>query len=155
MKIKILLLALVVTQVTAWAQTPQNEIPVAFDSILAQQLGADDYGMRMYVMAFLKRGPTKIEDKDERAKLQKAHMDNITRLANEGKLLLAGPFGDTGVVRGIYIFDVRSVEEAAALTATDPAIKAGSLEMELHPWYGSAVLMELPSRHKSIQRKKF
>ncbi len=150
----IFFLFLLFSGLEAFGQSAQNLSP-AYDSSLAQQLGADDYGMRMYVMAFLKRGPTKIEDANERAKLQQAHMANITRLATEGKLLLAGPFGDTGTVRGIYIFDVRTVEEAAALTATDPAIQAGTLQMELHPWYGSAVLMELPARHKLIQRKGF
>jgi uncharacterized protein YciI len=151
---KFLLLLLLATSTHA-LQAQESAPPAGYDSLLAQQLGADDYGMRMYVMAFLKRGPTKIEDKAERARLQKAHMDNITRLAEEGKLVLAGPFGDTGTVRGIYIFDVQTVEEAALLTTTDPAIQAGTLVMELHPWYGSAVLMELPARHKRIQRKGF
>jgi uncharacterized protein YciI len=68
-------------------------------------------------------------------------MDNIRRLTDEGKLVLAGPFMDDGEVRGIYIFDVKTVEEAKKLTETDPAIQAGSLIIDLHPWYGSAALM--------------
>ncbi len=54
--------------------------------------------------------------------------------------------------RGIYIFDVRSVEEAKKLMETDPAIKAGSLVMELHPWYGSAALPLLAPLHKKVQK---
>ena len=126
-----------------------------YDDQLAIKYGADEYGMKQYVMAFLKRGPNRPADKDEAAKLQAAHMANIGRLVDEGKLVLAGPFLDDGDMRGIYIFDVRTVEEAEALTATDPAIKAGSLTMELHPWYGSAGLMAVGSVHKQVQKTEF
>lgn len=126
-----------------------------YDSVLASRLGADEYGMRKYVMAFLKAGPNRSQSKEEAAKLQKAHMDNIKRMAEEGKLIVAGPFINDGDIRGIYIFDVQTVEEAGALTATDPAIQAGRLIMELHPWYGSAALMEVNSLHNRLQKKKF
>jgi uncharacterized protein YciI len=128
---------------------------VVFDSLYAQQLGADDYGMRSYVMAFLKVGPNRDRTEEEARELQAAHMANIGRLAEEGKLVLAGPFLDGGELRGIYIFAVESVEEAEALTATDPAIKAGSLVMELHPWYGSAAVMEINEIHEKISKIKF
>lgn len=130
----------------------QNEETLGFDSIMAKELGADDYGMKQYVMAFLKRGPNRSKDSLTRANLQRAHLDNITRLANEGKLIVAGPFMDDGEVRGIYIFDVSTIEEAKALTETDPAIKAGSLVMELKPWYGSAALMKVNDIHEKIAK---
>ena len=123
-----------------------------YDAALAQKLGADDYGMKKYVMAFLLAGPNRTQDADTRTKLQRAHLDNITRLANEGKLILAGPFLDDGSIRGIYIFDVQTVEEAKKLTETDPAIQAGSLKMELHPWYGSAALMQLNEIHQKLAK---
>ena len=82
-------------------------------------------------------------------------MKNIGRLADEGKLVLAGPFMDDQDWRGIYIFDVKTVEEAQKLVETDPAIKAGVFEVELHPWYGSATLIEIPKMHKKIQKKTF
>jgi len=50
------------------------------------------------------------------------------------KLIVAGPFGDEGTLRGIFVFRVSSIEEARLLTETDPAIKAGRLALELHPW---------------------
>ncbi len=123
-----------------------------YDESMAMKYGADDYGMRQYVIAFLKSGPNRPTDKAEANKLQAAHMANIGRLAEEGKLILAGPFMDNGDLRGLYVFDVRTIEEARELTATDPAIKAGSLVMELHPWYGSAATMAIPEIHKRIQK---
>lgn len=131
---------------------PETTLANAYDSLLAGKLGADDYGMRRYVMAFLKAGPNRSQDSLEAARLQRAHMDNIVKMANEGKLVLAGPFMDGGEIRGIYVFAVESVEEAEALTQTDPAIQAGRLVMELHPWYGSAALMQVNEIHEKIAK---
>jgi len=121
-----------------------------YDSVKAKKLGADKYGMKRYVMAFLKSGPFVENDKEKAAALQKAHMENIGRMANEGKLVLAGPFIKGGEYRGIYIFNVETIEEAEALTNTDPAVQAGTLIMELKMWYGSAALMEVNEIHSSI-----
>ena len=55
----------------------------------------------------------------------------------------AGPFLDDGPLRGLDVFDVDTLEEARELTATDPAVQAGRLEMELRPWYGAAALKQL------------
>ncbi|MDA3952028.1 MAG: YciI family protein [Bacteroidales bacterium] len=124
---------------------------VAYDSLLVKKYGADQYGMRKYVIAFLKRGPNRGQDSLEAAQLQKAHLENINQLAEEGKLVLAGPFLDDGDLRGIYIFNVRTIEEAQKLTETDPAIQKGSLIMELHSWYGSAAVMAIPELHKKLE----
>ena len=126
-----------------------------YDSILAKEYGADQYGMKTYVIAFLKSGPDRIEDKVKAAELQKAHMSNIKRMSEEGKLLLAGPFLDNGELRGIYVFNVATLEEAKELTASDPAIQAGSLEMELKEWYGSAALMGMNDLKEKITKINF
>ena len=85
--------------------------------------------------AFLTRGekwtPERTPATEE---IQKGHMANINRLAEMKKLVVAGPFGDNGRLRGIFVFRVGSLEEAKALTATDPAVQAGRLAMEIHPW---------------------
>ena len=133
--------------------TERATMEATYNDELATRLGADDYGMRTYVVAFLKAGPSRSQNEEEAAELQRAHLDNIGRLSNEGKLILAGPFLDGGDVRGIYIFDVANVDEARGLTETDPAIKAGRLTMELHPWYGSAALMQVQEIHRTIAKK--
>lgn len=127
--------------------------PTGYDAALAQRLGADERGMRKYVLAFLKAGPKRDQPPEEAQQIMKGHLANIGRLAKAGKLVLAGPFMDDGTVRGIYVFAVESIDEAAALTATDPAIQAGRLEMELHPWYGSAALVELDAIHRRVSRQ--
>jgi uncharacterized protein YciI len=88
-------------------------------------------------LAFLKRGPNRKEgdgETPEVQELQKAHIANIERLAKLGKIVVAGPFGDDGNLRGIFVFRVASLQEAQELCATDPMIKIGRLAVELHPW---------------------
>ncbi len=149
---KILLIILTISfSIVGFAQ---NTSTSNFDASLAKEMGADDYGMRKYVMAFLKKGPNRTADKEKAAELQKAHMENIGRLAKEGKLAIAGPFLDDGELRGIYIFNVETVAEAKKLTESDPAIKSGSLVMELHPWYGSAALGLVNKYHDQISKVK-
>jgi uncharacterized protein YciI len=137
-----------------WAM--EGNEPKNYNAELASELGADDYGMKMYVMAFLKTGPNRDQSPEEAAQLQKAHMDNIRRMAEAGDLVLAGPFAknDQGI-QGIYIFNVETVEEAELLTQTDPAIKAGRLTMDLIPWYGSAALMKVTEIGQTLAKKSF
>lgn len=130
-----------------------NSVQSAYDGQLADELGADDYGMKQYVMAFLKTGSNRDQDSLLAAELQRAHLENIRRMAEEGDLVLAGPFMDSGEFRGIYIFNVQTVEEAQKLTETDPAIQAGRLVMELHPWYGSAALVKVNEIHGQISKQ--
>mgnify|MGYP001377386061 CR=1 FL=1 len=127
--------------------------PNQYDSTLAEKLGADQFGMKAYVMAFLKKGPNRSTDTIIAKNLLLAHLHNIQKLADEGKLIMAGPFLDDQDIRGIYIFNVSSLEDAKKLTEMDPAIQAGSLVMELHPWYGSAALVEITKIHKKLQKK--
>ena len=86
-------------------------------------------------LAFLTRGEKWTPEKTPATEaIQKGHMANIGKLAEMKKLVAAGPFGGNGRLRGIFVFRVASLEEAKALTATDPAVQAGRLAMEIHPW---------------------
>jgi uncharacterized protein YciI len=149
MKNTLLLIAFTFVFGIGYAQTKTS--PVKYDAALAKKLGADDYGMKKYVMAFLSSGPTPLDSAEADA-LQKAHLKNIVKLADEGKLIIAGPFMDKQKLRGIFIFNVETVEEARKLTETDPMIQKGVLALELHPWYGSASLIESYRIHKTIEK---
>lgn len=107
--------------------------------------------MRRYVLVVLKTGPTRMPDGEARTAMFAGHMANIQRLAKEGKLAVAGPFmpSDSGW-RGLFILAVESVEEAKALTETDPVIVNGEMVAEYHPWYGSAALMATAELHERM-----
>jgi len=111
--------------------------------------------MKQYIFAFLKNGETKISDTAARREIIMAHLANIKRLSDEGKLILAGPFLDDAGLAGIFIFNVATMEEAKQLVNTDPGVKAGIFAIELHPWYGSASLLEIPKLHRAVQKKSF
>jgi uncharacterized protein YciI len=126
-----------------------------YDKELAESLGGDAFGMKQYVLVILKTGSNTTADKETKSQLFRGHMDNIERLVNEGKLIIAGPLGKNEKnYRGIFILNVKTVEEAAALVATDPAIKEKLLDVELYPWYGSAALPEYLKAHEKIEHKK-
>lgn len=91
--------------------------------------------MNTLYLAILKKGTNRTEkETPEVQELQKAHIANIERLAKLGKIVAAGPFGDDGNLRGIFVFRVGSLQEAQDLCDTDPMIKIGRLAAELHPW---------------------
>jgi uncharacterized protein YciI len=126
---------------------------LSYDSAKAAEYGADAYGMKKYVMAFLRKGPNRNLDSTEAANLQMAHLENIGKMAEAGKLVLAGPFFGDGDIREIYIFNVESLAEAEELTNSDPAIQAGSLVMDLKEWYGSAGLVAVNEIHKTLAKE--
>lgn len=149
MRLPVLVLTCLLT-VAAAAEEP------AFDPELAKKLGADERGMKMFVLCILKTGPKDAEIKgDERKDIFAGHFANIGKLAGEGKLAVAGPFGKNDrSYRGLYIFNAATVEEAEALVVLDPAVKAGVFVYELTPWYGSAAMMAVNETHKRIEKPK-
>ena len=148
---KIIFALLLMSSLSAFAQ---NENP-KYDKALAESLGADAYGMKSYMLVILKTGPNKIEDKNKLSELFKGHMENINRLAESGKLVVAGPFGKNDKnYRGIFIFNVKTAEEVTALLDNDPAVKEKLFEAEILSWYGSAALGEYLKTHDKIEQKK-
>lgn len=127
-----------------------------YDAALATELGADDYGMRSYVLAILKTGPNdaSITDEAKRKELFAGHFANMGVMAEAEQLVLAGPLDGKMQRRGIYVFNVKSIEAAQELIKADPAIAAGIFEVELHQYYGSAALMAIQKTHTKIQKKK-
>lgn len=126
-----------------------------FDQALATKLGADDYGMKMYVLVMLKTGTAEITDKKVIDSLFKGHFNNMQRLTEEGKLIVAGPMGKNDKnYRGLFILNVPKVEDARVLVNTDPAVKSKMLDADFLPWYGSAALSEYLPYHEKVEKKK-
>ncbi|MFA6058976.1 MAG: YciI family protein [Taibaiella sp.] len=126
-----------------------------YDKALADSLGGDDYGMKMYTFIILKTGPNPIHDKKIRDSLFAGHMANINRLADMGKLVVAGPFETNAhQYRGLFILNVNSTEEAKALLDQDPVLHSKLMEAEIFQWYGSAALPKYLPFHEKIEKKK-
>lgn len=129
----------------------------AFDQKLADSLGADQRGMKTYLLVILKTGPKdkEISDKKQRDELFKGHFSNMSEMAKAGKLRLAGPFATKNELgyRGIFLLDVKDEEEAKALLQNDPTIKTGIFEVEILPWFGSAAIPMHLKYHEKISKK--
>lgn len=138
----------------AWAGETAPGATTEYDAALARRLGADERGMRPYVLVILKTGPTRVPDGEARKAMFAGHFANMERLSRDGKLALAGPFDkDPAGWRGLFVLAVKDVDEARRLTATDPVIVNGEMVAEFHPWYGSAATMIIPEIHARIERK--
>lgn len=140
----------------AIADEPTAPPKPAYDPGLAAKLGADERGMRMYVLCILKTGPKDADIQGKaRDEIFAGHFANITRLADAGKLAVAGPFGKNDKsFRGLYIFNVATIEETEKLVALDPAVKVGVFVADLTPWYGSAAMMVVSDTHKKLVKPK-
>lgn len=114
-----------------------------YDSQLAEKLGADDYGMKKYVLVILKTGTNQSQDKEFISQCFRGHLDNINQLVKEGKMIVAGPLAkNEKTYRGIFILNVADFNEAEQVLQRDAAIKEGFLDFELFSWHGSAALQE-------------
>ena len=91
--------------------------------------------MTTYYLGLLRRGSTWTpEETDETERIQNEHLAHIRQMFEEGALVLAGPFIDDGDLRGVFLFGTTTIEEAQELAAADPAVRAGRLIVEIHPW---------------------
>ena len=141
----------VVAFAAALAAPPSPAKEPVYDEALAKRVGANAQGLRQYVLVILKSGPTPVQDPEKRKAMFAGHFANMERLSAEGKLALAGPFGKNEQGwRGLFIMPVATVEEARALTETDPVIVAGEMVAEYHPWFGSAATMLIPELHATL-----
>lgn len=93
--------------------------------------------MQQYFIAFLKRGPIRTQNEEESALIQKAHLEHLGKMYELGYADISGPFGDDGDIRGITIYNVPTLKMADSLANADPAVKAGRIEIEVHPWWAA------------------
>ena len=145
------LAAIVIAALFGTTVSAQESKPgVVADPALAKQLGADEQGMRKYVLVILKTGPHRVPDGPARNEMFEGHFANMRRLAKAHQLVVAGPFGDKNAWRGMFVFAVATPKEAAALVATDPVIKSGEMVAEYHTLYSTAALMAVNGIHEKI-----
>lgn len=119
-----------------------------FIAFAQQKKDTTEQKIRQYWFVMLVKGNNRTQDSATVAKLQQGHMANITRLYNEGKIKVAGPFGDDTNWRGIFIFDCNTKEEVEQLLQTDPAISSGRLSYEIHPWWTAPTGSFIPGKPK-------
>ncbi|MEO1624656.1 MAG: YciI family protein [Bacteroidota bacterium] len=135
------------TPVATNTETPSNSLAEAskdlpevdtslFETFRIKE-GDQEYLMKKYYMVFLKSGDNRDQDSIEVARLQAAHMNHLNKMAEAKKICLAGPFGDDGAFRGIALYSTSTQAEADSLANADPAVQAGRLSVEVHPWWGA------------------
>ncbi len=127
---KILFLLAVVISFVALARND-----AAISTIKTKVDSTPVYKMKQYWLVLLYRGNTRSQDSITAAKIQQAHMSNIERLAADGKIIMAGPMGDKGDLRGIFLMDGKDSAEIASHVKIDSAIVTGRLRFEIHPWW--------------------
>jgi uncharacterized protein YciI len=138
---------------SAAPETTAPSSPPGYDAALAERLGADEHGMRSYVLVVLKTGPTRVADGPERDAMFRGHFENMQRLSQEGVLVHAGPLDGVDGWRGLFLFAMADIEEAKKHVATDPVIQKGEMVAEYHKHSGSAALMLVPETHDKVMKK--
>lgn len=142
--------------ICGFAQTGTDApVNAKFDAELAKKVGADDYGMKNYVLVILRSSTTPVPKGKERDAMFAGHFANMKRLAAEGRLALAGPLDGVDGWRGLFVLAVSDIEEAKKLVATDPVIIKGEMIAEYHKWYGSAAVMLVNEAHEKVGKKSF
>ena len=149
----VLLLPLITSTFFTPDASAQETSVIQYDSTLAMSLGANERGMRDYVLVVLKTGLTRVPDGEKRSQMFAGHFANIQRLANEGKLAFAGPLDGVDGWRGMYIFATSDIDSARGYVSTDPVIIQGEMIAEYHKLYGSAGLMMMNEINRRISVK--
>ena len=161
--------AIVTTLVLAWATlacagvraddaaAPAPATNPQYDAALAQKVGADDMGMRKYVLVILKTSAKPVPAGPERDAMFRGHFANMKKLSDAGKLAFAGPFAGPnkgeGSWRGMFVLAVPTIEEAKLVAATDPVLQQGEMVAEYHELYGSASLMLVPETYFKVAKQ--
>ncbi len=118
---------------------------------------AKDSGARGYTLVFLKTGPQsgKLSKEDNQAAFA-GHFANMGRLAQEHKLVLAGPFGGTrhdNMLRGLFVLNSSKREEASAWASTDPTTQAGVFVLEYRDFSTDAPLEKMVERVLAMEKQ--
>ncbi len=131
----------------------QSPAPPSYDAALAQRTGANENGMRGYVLVILKSSDTPLPKGEARDAMFRGHFANMKRLAEAGVLMVAGPLDGQQGRRGIFILAVPDIDTAKTHVATDPVIAQGEMVAEYHRFYSSAALMLVPELAPKLAAK--
>lgn len=127
-----LVMILAVTVMTAEAQEADSSaVPETF----IYEWAGEEMTMQKYFIVFLKSGPERSQNPEEAARLQQEHLQYLGNLYEEGIIVLNGPTGDGGDIRGFSVYSTATIEEAKRLASSDPMVQAGRLEVEVKPWW--------------------
>jgi uncharacterized protein YciI len=131
MKVMLVFAVLMLTTIRLHAQTD--------DSNTVKFTGPDgkEMVMRRYFVAFLIRGDNRDHPQEEALDIQNKHIEYLTSLWERGIILLNGPFDEAGELRGMSLYQVESADKAKEYAENDPAVKAGRLKIEIHPWWSA------------------
>ncbi len=140
--------------VVSHGQETPRATPPAYDPELSRSVGADELGMRRYVLVVLKTGPRRVPEGPARDAMFRGHFANINRLSAAGKLVLAGPLDGVDGWRGLFVLAAADLDAAKAMVADDPVIVEGEMVAEYHTFYGSAALMLLRDAHERVAKKR-
>lgn len=154
-KLKAMKKLLLIFLLLGWSFVGVSQEKQTYDETLAKKLGGNENGMKTYVFCLLKTGTNTTATPEEKQKLFEGHMANINKLADEGKLVVAGPFMKNDKnYRGVFIFNCSTIEEAEKLVQTDPAVQAKIFEADLTVWYCTAALGVIKETHDKISKPK-
>ena len=132
MKAPILITFLLLLSIPSSAQdTTKTQAPETFEYVWEGQ----SFTMQKYFIVFLKRGPDQSQGEEKAAEIQAAHLSYLGDLYKKGIINLNGPTGGEGDIRGFSVYNVATIEEATKYANNDPAVKAGRLITEAHPWW--------------------
>lgn len=91
--------------------------------------------MQQYFMAFLKNGSIRSQNEEEAELLQQEHVAYLREMQALGYADISGPFGDHKDIRSVTIYNVPTLKMADSLAKADPLVKAGRVNIEIHPWW--------------------
>ncbi|MEL7833314.1 YciI family protein [Fodinibius sp. Rm-B-1B1-1] len=134
---KLILLALLMGWSLAGLAQDKDSTKITEPETFEMQEGDTTYVMQKYFMVFLKSGPKRSQGKEEAMEIQEKHLAYLQKMANEGKTSITGPMAGEGDIRGIVIYNTATAEEARKLAEGDPAVQAGRLVVEVHPWWAA------------------
>ncbi|MDP3668183.1 MAG: YciI family protein [Telluria sp.] len=135
------------------AQSAPDTAAPSYDADMAKSLGADERGMRGFVLVVLKTGPNKVPEGAARKKMFEGHFANMQGLAAEKKLVVAGPLDGVDGWRGVFVFATADIDQAKSYVASDPLIVNGEMVAEYHKFYSSAGLMMVNEVHNKLIKK--